>query len=80
MVPRKGGVIEEDNGVYYNDKSFFTLSDKEDMEDLKGIMMFYIDNTLRIIQLLSSNKIIITLSQYTMDDISKEIEEENKNV
>lgn len=43
-------------------------------------MMFYIDNTLRIIQLLSSNKIIITLSQYTMDDISKEIEEENKNV
>lgn len=80
LVPRKGGVIEEDNGVYYNDKSFFTLSDKEDMEDLKDIMMFYIDNTLRIIQLLSSNNIIITLSQYTMDDISKEIEEENKNV
>ena len=80
LVPRKGGVIEEDNGNYYNNKSFFTLSNKEDMEDLKDIIMFYIDNTLKTLQLLSSNKITITLSQYTTDDISKEIMEEDKNV
>ena len=73
LLPIKGGVIEKDNGYYYNDKSFFTMSDREDMDNLKDSINYYTENVINILQKLSSNKITLTVDIYTSEDMINDL-------
>ena len=73
LLPRKGGVTEKDDGNYYNDKSFFTMSDREDMDNLKSSINYYTEKTIEILQKLSSNKITLTVDVYTNEDMIKDL-------
>ena len=73
LLPRKGGVIEKDDGNYYNDKSFFTMSDREDMDNLKSSINYYTEKVIEILQKLSSNKITLTVDVYTNEDMIKDL-------
>lgn len=73
LYPLKGGVIEEDDGSYYNDKSFYTLSDREDYDRLVYAIKYYTNSTIGILQKISSNKITLTVDVYESDDMLKDL-------
>ena len=73
LLPRKGGVIEKDDGNYYNDKSFFTMSDREDMDNLKSSINYYTEKVIENLQKLSSNKITLTVDVYTNEDMIEDL-------
>ena len=74
IVPSKGGVIEKDNGQYFNEKYFYTIGDKneEDLETLKQDIVYYHNESIYYLTKLSSNNISITCNVYTMDDLLEE--------
>lgn len=70
-LPREGGVMEEDDGSYYNSKKFYVLDDDKDMKQLKKDIIYYHANTVQYLDLLSSNPIVVTVTEYTLEDIIK---------
>lgn len=82
ILPRKGGVLEEDDGSYNNHKKFYILNDEDDMKKLQHDIMYYYMESVRFLELLSSNPITVTITEYTIEDIMKEdsIQGGNENV
>lgn len=76
LLPTKNGVISKDDGKYYNDKSFYTLDDEDDMNSLKEAIRVYNANTIGFLQKLSSGKITLTMREYSVDDLIKLYEKE----
>ena len=82
IFPRKGGVLEEDDGSYNNSKKFYILNDEDDIKSLQHDIMYYYMESVRFLELLSSNPITVTITEYTIEDIMKEdaIQGGNENV
>lgn len=76
LLPTKNGVISKDDGKYYNDKSFYTLDDEDDMNSLREAIRVYNANTIGFLQKLSSGKMTLTMREYNVDDLIKLYEKE----